>query len=90
MTIRNRDKGETFGRLFVIGGFTLVTSQRASGGDKDEVHDPLKREQGLARLNLVRDASQQVLSGATGSCRKEDDLQAIERAEDEGMMVDRE
>jgi len=90
MTIRPSKKREAFGRLFVLGGFALVAPTRASGGDTGEVNAPLKREQGSASVAVVRDARQESLNGTTGSCREEDDRQAIERGEDEGMMVGRE
>jgi hypothetical protein len=90
MTIRTSKKREAFGRLFVLGGFALVTPLRASGGDTDEVNARLKREQGSAKMAVVRDVGQESLNGTTGSRREEDDRQAIERGEDEGMIVGRE
>jgi len=87
MTIPTSNKREAFGRLFVLGGFALVTPSRASGEDRDEVNAPLKREQDSAKLVVVRDAGQESLKGTTELRREEADRQAIERAEDEGMIV---
>ena len=61
MTVRTSKKREASGRLFVLGGFALVTPSRGSGGDTDEVNAPLKRERGSARLALVRDANKKPL-----------------------------
>lgn len=90
MIVRTSKKREAFGRLFVLGGFALVTPSRAFGGDTDEVNVPLKREQGSAKVAVVRDAGQESLNGTMGSRPEEDDRQAIQRGEDEGMIVGRE
>ena len=87
MTIRERNKREAFGRLYVLGGFALVSPARVSGGDTDQVNAPLKREQESARVTVVRDGDQEPLNGTTETRREEADLQAIERGEDEGMIV---
>ena len=87
MTIRKRNKGEAFGRLYVLGGFTLVSPPRTSGGDTDQVNAPLKREQESAKVSVVRDGGQEPLNGITETRREEADRQAIERGEDEGMIV---
>ncbi|HSS66139.1 MAG TPA: hypothetical protein VLS27_17055 [Gammaproteobacteria bacterium] len=50
----------------------------------------LKREQGSAKISVVRDLGQESLNETTGSRPEKDDLRAIERGEDEGMMVGRE
>lgn len=85
MTISN--KKEAFGRLFVLGGFALVTPSRASGGDTDGVNASAKREQESAIVAVVRDAGQESLNRTTETRREEADRQAIERGEDEGMIV---
>ena len=87
MTIRTSNKREAFGRLFVLGGFALVPPSRASGRETDEVNVPLKREQESAKIALVRDAGQESLNGTTETRREEADRQAIERGEDDGMIV---
>ena len=91
MTIRERNKREAFGRLYVLGGFTLVTPRRASGRDTDrdtdEVNAPPKREQEWGKVAVLRDAGQESLNGTAETRREEADRQAIERGEDEGMIV---
>jgi hypothetical protein len=89
MTIRTGDKREAFGRLYVLGGFSLVTP-RVTGGDTDEVNAPPKGEQQSTIVSVVRDPGQESLNGTPGSRREEDDRQAIERGEGEGMIVGRE
>lgn len=87
MAKRTSSKRAAFGRLYVLGGFALVTSSRASGGDTDETNAPLKREHGSAKVAVVRDVGQKPLKGRTRSRREEADRQAIERGENEGMVV---
>ncbi len=87
MTIRESNKREGFGRLYVLGGFALVPPSRASGGDTDQVNAPLKREQESGKVAVVRDGGQEPLKGTTETRREEADRQAIERGEDEGMIV---
>lgn len=90
MTIRTGSKREAFGRLFVLGGFTLVTPSGAPGRDGDGVNARLKREQGSAKVALVRDAGQEPPNRTRKSRPEDEERQAIERGEDEGMMVGRE
>ena len=90
MTIRTSKKKDALGRLFVLGGFALVTPSGARGGGAGEVNAPPKREQGSAKVALVRDVGQESQKGTPGSRLEEDDRDAIERGEDEGMMVGRE
>ncbi len=87
MTIPTSNKREAFGRLYVLGGFALVTPSRASGGHTAGVNASAKREQESAELVVVRDAGQESLKGTTELRREEADRQALERAEDEGMIV---
>ena len=87
MTIRKRNKGEAHGRLYVLGGFALVSPPRASGGATDQVNAPRKREQESAIVAVVGDGGQEPLNGTTEKRREEADRQAIERGEDEGMIV---
>ncbi len=87
MTISERNKREGFGRLYVLGGFALVTPSGASGGDTDEVSALLKREPESARVAIVRDVGQEPLNGTEKTRREEADRQAMERGEDEGMIV---
>ncbi len=87
MTIRSSKRWKAFGRHFVLGGFASVTPSRASGGDTDEVNVLLKREQGSAKVAVVRDVGQASLNETTGSRLAMDDRQAVERGEDEGMTV---
>lgn len=87
MEIRTSNKREAFGRLYVLGGFALVTPRRASGRDTDEVNAPPKREQEWGKVAVLRDAGQESLNGTTETRREETDRQAIERGEDEGMIV---
>ena len=87
MTIRKSNKREAFGRLYVLGGFALVAPSRASGGDTDEVNAPLKREQESGKVAVVRDPGRESLNGTTETRREATDRQAIERGEDEGMIV---
>ncbi len=90
MTIGSSERWKDFGRHFVLGGFALVKPTPASGGETDEGDALLKREQGPAKVALVRDVGQESLNGTTGSRSEEDDGQAMERGEDEGMMLGRE
>ena len=53
---------------------------KASPGDKTKNAPAAARE-----IPVDRDASQQTLKGTPESRREEDDRQAIERGEDEGM-----
>lgn len=90
MTIRSSKRWKDFGRHFVLGGFALVKPTPASGGETDEGDALLKRERGSAKVAVVRDVGQESLNGTTGSRPEKDDRQAIERGEDEGMMLGRE
>lgn len=53
----------------------------------NELDAALKRDQVLAELPVGRDTSQETPKETTESRREEADDQAIERAEDEGMIV---
>jgi hypothetical protein len=55
--------------------------------DPNELDAALKRDQAPAEIPVGRDASQKTLKGTTESRREEADRQAIERGEDEGMIV---
>ena len=55
--------------------------------DPNELDAALKRDQASAEIRVGRSASQKTLKGTTESRREEVDRQAIERAEDEGMIV---
>ena len=55
--------------------------------DPNELDAALKRDQAPAELPVGRDASQKTLIGTTESRREKSDRQAIERGEDEGMIV---
>jgi len=87
MTIRTSKKTVTFRMPFVRGGFDEVVQAGASSVDTDEPDASLKREQGPVKIPIGRDASRKPLKGTTESRRKEADRQAIERGEDEGMIV---
>jgi hypothetical protein len=63
-------------------GFT-----RAVTIDPNELDAALKRDQALAEHPVGRDASQETLKAKIESRREEADEQAIERGEDEGMIV---
>ena len=75
---------------------TLIRLQAKSGGpglmraltiDPNELDAALKRDQALAEIPVCRDGSQKTLKGTRESHREEADRQAIERGEDEGMIV---
>jgi hypothetical protein len=55
--------------------------------DPNELDAALKRDQPPAELPVGRDASQKTLKGTTESRREKADRQAIERGEDDGMIV---
>jgi hypothetical protein len=55
--------------------------------DPNELDAALKRDQVLAEFPVGRDTGQETPKETTGSRREEADDQAIERAEDEGMIV---
>ena len=55
--------------------------------DPNELDAALKRDQVPAEIPVSRNASQKTLKGTMDSRREEADRQAIERAEDEGMIV---
>ena len=55
--------------------------------DPNELDAALKRDQAPAELPVGRDASQEALKGITELGREEADDKAIERGEDEGMVV---
>ncbi len=55
--------------------------------DPNELDAALKRDQAPAEIAVGRDASQRTLKGTTESRRQEGDCQAIERGEDEGLIV---
>ena len=57
--------------------------------DPNELDAALKRDQALAEVPVGRDASQKTLKGTTESRREGADRQAIERGEDEGMILHR-
>lgn len=87
MTTSTSDKGEALGRHFALAGFALVTPSRSSSGDTDEVNAPPKRERGSVKLSVVQDVGRVSSNGTTEARRVQDDRQAIERGEDEGMIV---
>ena len=90
MTVRSSKRWQDFGRDLVLGGFASVTPSHAFGGNVDKVNALLKREQRSENVSIVRDVGQESLNETTGSRLEKDDRQAIERGEDEGMMVGRE
>jgi hypothetical protein len=55
--------------------------------DPNELDAALQRDQAHAEFPVGRDASQKKLNGAAYSRQEEADDQAIERAEDEGMIL---
>ncbi|MDH3472732.1 MAG: hypothetical protein OEM59_03480 [Rhodospirillales bacterium] len=55
--------------------------------DPNELDAALKRDQALVEIPVGRDASQKTLKGTTELHREKSDRQAIERGEDEGMIV---
>jgi len=55
--------------------------------DPKELDAALKRDQAPAEFPVGRDDSQETLEGTKGSRREEADRQAIERGENEGMIV---
>jgi hypothetical protein len=55
--------------------------------DPNELDAALKRDQALAEIPVGRDGSQKTLKGTREARREEADRQAIERGEDEGMIV---
>jgi hypothetical protein len=55
--------------------------------DPNELDAALKRDQALAEIPVGRDARQKMLKGTTESRREKNDRQAMERGEDEGMIV---
>jgi hypothetical protein len=60
---------------------------RALTIDPNELDAALKRDQAPAEISVGPEASQETLKGTTEPHREEADKQAIERGEDEGMMV---
>lgn len=57
--------------------------------DPDELDAALTRDRAPADAPVTPDVGQQALKSATKSCRETADRYAIERGEDEGMMVHR-
>jgi hypothetical protein len=55
--------------------------------DLNELDAALTRDQAHAEISVGPDANEETLKGTTESCSKEADRQAIDRAEDEGMIV---
>ena len=53
---------EPLGRLFVLGGFTLVNATWAIAATTNAVRKPSERPQGPAALSLVRVATNETLS----------------------------
>ena len=90
MKVRSSKRWQHFGRDLVLGGFASVTTSRAFGGNADEVNALLRREQESAKISAIPDVGQASLIETTGSRPEKDDLRAIERGEDEGMVVGRE
>jgi hypothetical protein len=88
MTERTINAKEGFGRLFVLGGFTLVKQTRLADIATSDMNNRATRQQRSAGVRIVRDVSQQRPNSTTRSRRKKtDDRAAIERGEDEGMLV---
>ena len=90
MILRKRKKKETLGRLFVFGDFFSNKPLPTSGEDRDKANTPPKCEQEAAKITVVQDAGKKTLNGTAKTPREMADRQAIERGEDEGMMVGRE
>lgn len=82
MTLRSSKRWQHFERDLVLGGFISGKPTAAPGEDKDDVNALPKDGQGSANVAVVRDLRQDAL--------KQDDRQAMERGEDEGMTVGRE
>ncbi len=76
MTERTINAREGFGRLFVLGGFALVKQAPAADIATTDVTKRATRQQRSVSVRIVGDVSQ-----------AEDLLSAIERGEDEGMLV---
>ncbi len=90
MTLRSSKRWQYFERDLVLGAFISGKPTAAPGEDKDDVNALLTDGQGSAKVAVVRDLRQDSLNGITGSRPEEDDRQAMERGEDEGMTVGRE
>jgi len=87
MTIRSSKRWQYFERDLVLGGIISGKPAAAPGEEKDELNVLLKRDQGSAKVAVVRDVGQESLNETTGSRLAMDDRQALERGEDEGMTV---
>lgn len=99
MTICTSKKTVTFRGPFFVGGSDEVLPVRTCSVDADEglleaisfyVYwkvDAPKRDQVPAKIPVARDASQKTLKRIKESPREETGRQAIERGEDEGMIV---
>lgn len=90
MKMRTGNKREALGRLFVLGGFSLVTPSRAPGVDTDEVNAPLGGEEESGKTALILDVREALRNATAKSRPQADERQAIERGENEGMMIGRE
>lgn len=79
MAIGTRDdKRQGMGRLYVLGGFTLVEPTRASGGRTVDVNSQGKRDS--PRVWIVRDGGQEASNMATQA--EVSECPATERGED--------
>jgi hypothetical protein len=87
MKIRTSNKILTSRRPFVPGGPYGVLQAGTSSVDTDGPDASSNCERGPVRAPVDRDASQKTLKGAPESHRTEADRQAIERGEDEGMLI---
>jgi hypothetical protein len=84
MTIGTRDdKRQGMGRLYVLGGFTLVEPTRAPGGHAIDVDPQRKRDS--PRVWIVRDGGQEASNMATPA--EVSECPATERGEDRAMSM---
>ena len=87
MTQRTIEPRKGFGRLFVLGGFTVVKRTRMVDITPNDVREAATPRQS-ASLRIVADG---IATGSNSIDRSDrqraDDRAAIERGEDEGMSV---
>ncbi len=79
MTEHTGKKREGFGRLFVLGGFSLVEPTRPCGRDTEEANDPLEHPPVAAVVALVREARQELRTGTRESRREEDEGTTVDQ-----------
>ncbi len=88
MSVITRHRATTLGVEFVLGRFDQVTRPPASSAEWIEPKATMKCDQPPSSIKVPQDAGRRPVTARVESPQEKDDRRAVERGENEGMLVD--